>query len=381
MSKRIYLSPPHMSGEEMQFVKEAIDTNWVAPAGINVTNFERELATYLGALYAVATSSGTAAIHLALTMLGIERGDEVICSTFTFSASCNPICYMGAVPVFVDSEAQSWNMDPLILEEAIKDRISKGKKPKAIIVVHVYGMPARMEEIMRIARSYEIPVIEDAAEALGSMLGEKKLGIFGDIGIFSFNGNKIITTSGGGALISENKVWIEEARLLSNHAVERVPHYEQSRIGYMYRLSNVSAGIGRGQLKVIDQRVYQRRAIFDFYKDALKSVEAITFQIEAEGSYSNRWLTCIQIDPEKSNGITRENIRQNLEERNIESRPLWKPMHMQPVFKDCLCYGGKVSEEIFEKGLSLPSGSAMSVKELQQVARIVEGSLEVDSME
>lgn len=381
MLKRIYLSPPHMSGEETVFIKEAFSENWIAPAGPHIEGLESELGAYCGTSYNLATISGTASLHLALDVLGVSAGDEVICSTFTFVASCNPVLYMGAVPVFIDAEKETWNMDPVYLEEAIKDRISNGKKPKAIILVHVYGMPAKLTEVLSVARTYDIPVIEDAAEAFGSTFNGKSVGAFGDLGVYSFNGNKIITTSGGGALVSSNKTWINEARYLANQATERSPYYVHERMGYTYRISNICAGIGRGQLKVIDQRVQQRRAIFEFYRDALKNCEAISFQPEMEGSHANRWLTCIQLDPGKSNGVTPEQLRLSLEDRNIESRPLWKPMHLQPVFKDCPYYGGKVSEELFERGLCLPSGSAMTVKELSEVARIVEGSLEVDSME
>jgi dTDP-4-amino-4,6-dideoxygalactose transaminase len=370
-----------MSGDEIRYVQEAFETNWIAPAGNNIDSFENELASYCGASYAVATITGTAAIHLALVMLGVGTGDEVICSSFTFAASCSPILYQGATPVLIDSEKDSWNMDPAYLEEAIKDRIQKGKKPKAIILVHVYGMPAKLAEIIAIARQNDIPVIEDAAEAFGSLYSDKKVGTFGDIGIFSFNGNKIITTSGGGALITENKDWMDEARYLSNQALEKIPYDEHKRIGYTYRLSNICAGIGRGQLKVIDQRVQQRRAIFDFYKEALSSHQGISFQPEPEGSHSNRWLTCIQLDPEKCNGISPDELRLSLEDRNIESRPLWKPMHLQPAFNEFPFYGGTVSQEIFERGLALPSGTAMNIKALAEVTRIVEGSLEVDSME
>lgn len=381
MSKRIYLSPPHMGGDEIRYVQEAFETNWIAPAGNNIDSFENELADYCGASYAVATVSGTAAIHLALELLGVGKDDEVICSSFTFAASCSPILYQGAIPVLIDSEKDSWNMDPSSLEEAIKDRIQKGKKPKAIILVHVYGMPAKLDEILSIAQQYDIPVIEDAAEAFGSLYKDRKVGTFGDIGIFSFNGNKIITTSGGGALITENKDWVDEARYLSNQAIEKIPYDEVKRIGYTYRLSNICAGIGRGQLKIIDQRVQQRRAIFDFYKEALSFHPGVSFQPEPDGSHSNRWLTCIQLDPEKCNGFSPDEVRLSLEDRNIETRPLWKPMHLQPAYKDFPYYGSNVSQEIFERGLALPSGTAMNVKILAEVVRIVAGSLEVDSME
>ncbi|MCA6379569.1 MAG: aminotransferase class I/II-fold pyridoxal phosphate-dependent enzyme [Cytophagales bacterium] len=365
MSKRIYLSPPHMGGEELTYIHQAFDTNWVSPAGPHIDTFEKELATYNGMEYCAALSSGTAAIHLALIILGIKHGDEVICSTFTFSGSCNPIAYVGAIPVFVDSELETWNMDPVLLEEAILDRIRKGKKPKAIILVHLYGMPAKLNELMAISRKYEIPVIEDAAEALGSTYFGQKAGTFGDFGVYSFNGNKIITTSGGGALVSKNEDWIKRARFLATQARDAAPHYQHSEIGYNYRLSNISAGIGLGQLKVLDDRVRQRRANFDFYQAALSHLPGIAFQPEMSGSFANRWLTTMLIDPSKSGGVTREDIRLALEKENIESRPLWKPMHLQPIFQQFPNYGGGVSEKLFEQGLCLPSGSALKEDELR----------------
>jgi len=365
-----------MGGEEIRFIQEAFESNWISPAGPNIDHFENELAAYCGASYCAAVSSGTAAIHLALILLGVKSGDEVLCSTFTFSGSCNPIRYQDANPVFVDSEPDSWNMDPLVLEDAIKDRIKAGARPGALIVVHLYGMPARIREVMEIAHRYGIPVIEDAAEALGASYEGQKLGSFGDIGIFSFNGNKIITTSGGGALVSENKKWIEEARYLSTQARDPAPHYQHSRIGYNYRLSNICAGIGRGQLMVIDERVRRRREIFDYYKKMLADLEAVTVQPELEKGISNRWLTCIQVDPSKGNHATRDDVRLALEKENIESRPLWKPMHLQPVFQGSVNYGGSVSEHLFENGLCLPSGSNMSSEDLSRVVEIVRRTLE-----
>lgn len=357
---RIYLSAPHLGGQEIKFIQEAFDTNWIAPIGPNVDHFERELADYVGIEHCAALSSGTAAIHLALIILGVQRGDEVICSTFTFSGSCNPIVYVGATPVFIDSEMDTWNMDPVLLEEAIADRIKKsGKKPKAIILVHLYGMPARVDEIMSVARKYEIPVIEDAAEALGSAYKGKKLGTFGDMGIYSFNGNKIITTSGGGALVSSNAAWIQKAKFLATQARDAAPHYQHSEIGYNYRLSNISAGIGRGQLLVLDERVKQRRENFNFYEKHLGKIPGISFSKEMEGSFSNRWLTTILID-KKIKGVDRETIRVALEKENIETRPLWKPMHLQPVFRDAFAYEGKVAQELFDTGLCMPSGSNLT---------------------
>jgi dTDP-4-amino-4,6-dideoxygalactose transaminase len=364
-----------MGGEELTYIHQAFDTNWVSPAGPHIDTFEKELATYNGMEYCAALSSGTAAIHLALVILGIKQSDEVICSTFTFSGSCNPIAYVGATPVFVDSELATWNMDPALLEEAILDRIKKGKKPKAIILVHLYGMPAKLNELMATSRKYEIPVIEDAAEALGSTYFDQRAGTFGDFGIYSFNGNKIITTSGGGALVSKNEDWIKKARFLATQARDAAPHYQHSEIGYNYRLSNISAGIGLGQLHVLDERVRQRRANFDFYQAALSHLPGLTFQPEMTGSLANRWLTTILIDPAKSRGVNREDIRLSLEKENIESRPLWKPMHLQPIFLQFPSYGGRVSEKLFEQGLCLPSGSQLTRLELVKVVSIVEAAI------
>ena len=357
-----------MGGEEIKYIQEAFTTNWVSPAGPNLDAFEKELCDYNAIDHCAALSSGTAAIHLALIMLGVERNDEVICSGFTFAGSCNPIAYQQAIPVFIDSESQSWNMDPDLLDEGIKGRINKGKKPKAIIAVHLYGMPARIAEIMDIARKYEIPVIEDAAEGLGASYQGKKLGTFGDIGIYSFNGNKIITTSGGGAMVSNNKEWIRKAKFLSTQARDPAPHYQHSQIGYNYRLSNISAGIGRGQLRVLDQRVKQRRANFDYYRKRLGSIDQITFQAEPKDCFANRWLTCMLF---KEAGLS-EKVRVALEKENIESRPLWKPMHLQPVFKGVPFYENGVSEDLFNRGLCLPSGSSLSEVDLDRVVTIVE---------
>jgi dTDP-4-amino-4,6-dideoxygalactose transaminase len=366
--EKIYLSSPHMGGDEVKFVQEAFDTNWISPVGPHITAFEEELANYVGSPHCAALSSGTAAIHLALIILGVEQGDEVLCSSFTFSGTCNPIVYQKAIPVFIDSEAETWNMDPVLLEEAIKERTQKtGKKPKAIILVHLYGMPAKMDQIMAIAAKYEIPVIEDAAEALGSTLNGQKLGTFGDIGIFSFNGNKIITTSGGGAMVSQNGSWIQKARFLATQARDPAPHYEHSQIGYNYRLSNICAGIGRGQLKVLNDRVLQRRKVYETYEIALKNVAGIIFAREGQGMFSNRWLTTVLLDSEK----TSEKIRTSLEQENIESRPLWKPMHCQPVFRDFPFFSNGVAENLFRVGLCLPSGSNMSAGEQERVIQNV----------
>ncbi len=361
-----------MGGDEIKFVQEAFDTNWVSPVGPNINSFEDELTQYVDMSHCAALSAGTAAIHLALIILGVQRDDEVLCSGFTFSGTCNPIVYQGAKPVFIDSELTTWNMDPDLLEEAITDRIQKtGKKPKAIIVVHLYGMPAQMDRIMAIARNYDIPVIEDAAEALGSGLHGQKLGSFGDLSILSFNGNKIITTAGGGALLSGNEAWIQKARFLATQARDPAPHYEHSEIGYNYRLSNICAGIGRGQLKVLEERVKQRRAVFNYYQSHLAGVNGIGFLQEPSGYFSNRWLTTILVDPSKTSGITREDIRLALEKENIESRPLWKPMHLQPVFKNYESYTSGVSETLFEKGLCLPSGSNLPDDDLHRVTAII----------
>jgi dTDP-4-amino-4,6-dideoxygalactose transaminase len=369
--EKIWLSSPHMGGAELAFVTEAFETNWVSPVGPHITAFEQELTDYNNAGHCAVLSAGTAAIHLGLINLDVEHGDEVICSSFTFSGSCNPIAYQGAVPVFVDSEADTWNLDPKLLEEAIQDRIRvTGKKPKAIIVVHLYGLPAKIHEIMRIARRYEIPVIEDAAEALGSTLQGQKLGTFGDMGVYSFNGNKIITTSGGGALVSQNEEWIRKARFLATQARDAAPHYQHSEIGYNYRMSNICAGIGRGQLQVLDERVRQRRQNFETYLNVLGALPGFSFPAEGAEVFANRWLTTLLIDPAKA-GIDREAIRLALEQENIESRPLWKPMHRQPVFANSPAYINGVSDKLFEQGLCLPSGSNLTSEQLSSVMEIV----------
>lgn len=372
--KKIWLSQPHMGEDEVKFVMQAFHDNWVAPVGPFIERFENELAAYNNVPYCAALSSGTAAIHLALIILGVSRGDEVICSSFTFAGSCNPVTYEGATPIFVDSESATWNMDPGMLELALKDRTRKGKKPKAIIIVHLYGMPARMEELMSIARAYDVPVIEDAAEALGSTLNGKKLGSFGDLGVYSFNGNKIITTSGGGALVSSNGKWIEKARFLATQARDKAVHYEHTQIGYNYRLSNISAGIGLGQMIVLNERILQRRAVFDRYRKVLKNSN-IAFLDEPGGHFSNRWLTTVLIDPAIGSGATRETVRIALQAENIECRPLWKPMHMQPVYKDCPVYENNVSRELFENGLCLPSSSNLLDAEFSRVAETLTKAL------
>lgn len=366
MNTKIMLSSPHMSGREMRYINETFDTDWVSPLGPNVTGFEQELASYLKVNHCAALVSGTAALHMALINLGVAYGDEVVCQSFTFSASANPIVYQGATPVFVDSEPETWNMDPNLLEVAIKDRIAKGKKPKAIIAVHLYGMPAKIDEILSVAQRYEIPVVEDAAEALGSTYRGKNCGTFGVMGALSFNGNKIITTSGGGALVSENEGYIKNTRFLSTQARDVAPHYQHSKIGYNYRMSNIVAGIGRGQLEVLNLRVQQRRANNQFYRNLLGSLEGITFLTESNGTFSNYWLTAMLIDPKI--GISREDVRLGLEADNIESRPLWKPMHLQPVFSGAPAYTSGFSEKAFEQGLCLPSGSNLTDVEKERIA-------------
>ena len=373
MKPKIWLSSPHMSGKEQSFVKEAFDTNWVAPLGPHVDGFEKDLEDYLGyGVHVAALSFGTAAIHLGLILLGVGTGDEVICQTMTFSASANPIIYVGAIPVFVDSEPETWNMSPSFLEEAIVHRIRNGKKPKAIIVVHLYGMPAKMEAIIAIANKYEIPVLEDAAEALGSTINNKKCGTFADISILSFNGNKIITTSGGGALVAKSQALVEKATFLASQARDPAPHYQHSHIGYNYRMSNICAGIGRGQLLVLNERVAQRRNNFDTYTSALSALPGFSLLAEPPGYFCNRWLTTILIDPSVSlNGLTKETIRLALEQENIESRPLWKPMHLQPIFAQALYFGNGFSDWLFEIGLCLPSGSNLNNEDLAKIIKVI----------
>lgn len=368
MTKKIYLSSPHMSGNEHKYVQESFDSNWIAPLGPQVNAFEVELCNYVNVKSTAVLSSGTAAIHLALILLGIQERDEVLVSTFTFSASVNPIVYQKAIPVFLDSEDDTWNMDPVLLEQAIKDRIKKGKKPKALIFVHLYGMPAKIGEILEIARKYDIPVIEDAAEALGSRYKNQKLGSFGDFGILSFNGNKIITTSGGGALLSNNEQHIKKARFLATQARDDAPHYQHSEIGYNYRMSNVLAGIGRGQLEVIEDRVNKRREINQFYRNLFDGVKGITFLSEPNADFfSNFWLTTILIDPEKA-GFTNYELMDAMAKDNIECRPLWKPMHLQPIFEKYPAYISVVSEHLFNQGICLPSGSNMAENDLNRIA-------------
>lgn len=366
--KRIYLSPPHLTDDAISFLQDAVASNWIAPVGPHVDAFESELLSLMGTGNLIVVNSGTSAIHLGLLGLGVDAGDEVICSTFTFCASANPIVYCGAVPVFVDSERDTWNMDPVLLEEAIADRLKTGRKPKAIIVVHLYGMPARMEEILSISHKYDIPVLEDAAEALGSLYDGRQVGTLGKCGVFSFNGNKIITASGGGALFSEDEAFVSNGRYLRHEAKEPLPHYEHKAIGYNYRLSNLLAAVGRSQLKVLPGRVAARRKNFDFYTKALQSIPGIEFQREARRMHSNRWLTTIVVrHPDRSV----ESIRLRLEEDHIESRPAWKPLHLQPVFAGAPAYLNGVSEDLFRHGLCLPSGTALSDNDLARVSEII----------
>jgi dTDP-4-amino-4,6-dideoxygalactose transaminase len=367
MNKKVWLSSPHMGGTEQKYVQEAFDTNWVAPLGPNVNEFENTLQNYLGQnKYVAALSAGTAALHLALILAGIKRDDRVICQSFTFSASANPIIYLDAKPVFIDSEEDTWNLDPNLLEQAVKDSIKKGKKPKAIIVVHLYGMPAKMEAVSTIAKKYDITLIEDAAESLGSSINERKCGTFGDFSILSFNGNKIITTSGGGALITNSKENKNKAIFLATQARDNAPHYQHTEIGYNYRMSNIVAGIGRGQMEVLNNHVKTRRANFEYYKEKLKQ-SSFQFLKEPVGFFSNRWLTCIITESFQE----REKIRLALEQQNIESRPLWKPMHLQPVFKNCKSFTNGVSEDLFQRGLCLPSGSNLRKDDLNRVIAVL----------
>jgi dTDP-4-amino-4,6-dideoxygalactose transaminase len=374
--KKIWLSSPHMGLAEQQYVNEAFETNWIAPLGPHVNAFEVGLQQQTKVSHAAALSSGTSALHLALILLGVRAGDFVFCQSMTFSASANPIVYQGAIPVFIDSEPDSWNMDPELLRTALVEANKNGKLPKAIIPVHLYGMPAKMHEIIKVANEFDIPVIEDAAEALGSSIHTKPCGSFGDFGVLSFNGNKIITTSSGGALISENAEMIERARYLSTQARDPYPHYQHSVIGYNYRMSNVLAGIGRGQLEVLDDRVTARRTNHRNYKDFFSKFNEngfdIKFQEEPLGYHSNRWLTCILINPNSNFGLTREVIRLAFESENIEARPLWKPMHIQPVFVNALSYTNGVSERLFEDGLCLPSGSNLTDTDFERIFNCLE---------
>ncbi|MEI2672490.1 MAG: aminotransferase class I/II-fold pyridoxal phosphate-dependent enzyme [Chitinophagaceae bacterium] len=373
-NERIYLSPPHMGGTELAYIQNAFDTNWIAPLGPHVDAFENNLSGFLQVKACAALSSGTAALHLALIQLNVQQSDYVICPTFTFSASANPILYQKAIPVFVDSEKETWNMDPELLEEAVQFCLRQNKKPKAIIVVHLYGMPAKLKAIQKIADDHGIPIIEDAAELLGSTYYGKHTGSFGTFGILSFNGNKIITTSGGGALVSSNLEAIKKTRFLATQARDPAPHYQHSTIGYNYRMSNICAAIGRGQMEVLSNRVDSRKKNFNYYQSRLSVLPAITFLPEPENVSSNRWLTTIQIDSTQTSA-TPNTIRLALESLNIESRPLWKPLHLQPIFAQFPSFVADISTNLFFNGLCLPSGSALTEAHLDRICSSVEATI------
>ncbi|MCI1590671.1 MAG: aminotransferase class I/II-fold pyridoxal phosphate-dependent enzyme [Heyndrickxia oleronia] len=372
MKNRIFLSPPHMSGNEMKYINAAYESNWIAPLGENVDAFEKEIAEYVGVKGAVAVSSGTAAIHLALSLLDVQKGDTIFCSSLTFVATANPILYQGAEPIFIDSEPDTWNMSPLALEAAFVDAIQDGKLPKAVIIVNLYGQSANMDELLPICNKFNVPIIEDAAESLGASYKGQMSGTFGEYGIFSFNGNKIITTSGGGMLVSNNLKALEKARFLATQAKDPVPFYQHSVLGYNYRLSNILAGIGRGQLEVLPQRIFTRRSIYHLYQQELSKFPGVTFMPELENSLSIRWLTAITIN-EKITGVTIKEIFKELEEENIEARPVWKPLHTQPLYQKYKYYphskGENVSEQLFQTGICLPSGSSMK---LEDQIRVIE---------
>lgn len=367
--KRIYLSAPHLSQTTLEHIQEAIQQNWIAPVGPQLQSFEQLLSNYLHQKPVVALNSGTSALHLALKLLGVQKNDEVICPTFTFVASVNPVLYQQAIPIFVDSELQTWNICPVQLERAIQHRIQVSKKPKAIIVVHLYGQPAQMDAIRSIAQRYNIPIVEDAAEALGSHYRGQKAGTLGDVGVISFNGNKIITTSAGGALVTQNTKQAEKALFWATQSKEDAPYYEHIEAGYNYRLSNVLAAIGVAQMGDLEHRVIQRRKIFEFYEASLPN-DQLGFQPEMAGTLSNRWLTAMVLN-QTTNSVTTETLRQALETENIESRPLWKPMHLQPLFKDAPYYGENIAEDLFNRGLCLPSGSALNSDDLHRIVQVI----------
>ena len=370
MPDRLYLSPPHIGPDELALVTEAFATNWVAPVGPHVDAFEAEFAVYTSAHHAVALSSGTAALHLALRLAGVGPGDHVAVSDLTFCASVNPILYQGGLPVFVDSEPGSWNLDPSLVEDLFRSRAAQGQQIKAIVVVHLYGQSADLDPLVELCDRYGVALVEDAAEALGASYKGRSPGTFGAAGIFSFNGNKIITTSGGGMLVTEDADLAAHAKKLATQAREPAPHYEHAEVGYNYRLSNVLAGIGRGQLRVLDDRVAARRRVFDAYVDALGHLPGLAFMPEADWGRHTRWLTCLTIDPETF-GATREDLRLALEAENIEARPVWKPMHLQPAYKEYLCLGGEVGASLFERGLCLPSGSGMTEQDIERVTGVI----------
>ena len=372
LSDKIWLCTPHMGGNELKFIQEAFDTNWIAPLGPNLTFFEQDLENYLGSGNVAVLNSGTAAIHLGLVLLGVQVGDFVICQSMTFSASANPILYLGANPVFIDSEADTCNLCPLALEEAIKECIALGNKPKAIIAVHLYGIPYKIDVIRNIADTYQIPILEDSAEALGSSYKGQMCGTFGDVGVLSFNGSKIITTSGGGALITQSKVLKDKAIFLATQARDKAPHYQHSEIGYNYRMSNICAGIGRGQMQVLNEHIELKRAIHEFYVDLFKDIDGVTVFAEPNADYfANYWLTTILVNPLKANGINREMLRLAFSEKNIESRPLWKPLHLQPIFSQYHYFGGNIAETLFDNGLCLPSGPILTNNEKERIQSVV----------
>ncbi len=377
-NKRIFLSPPHMSGNEQKYVNQAFEQNWIAPLGPNVDAFEHHLAEYIGVKSAAAVSAGTAAIHLALELLGVSRGDTVFCSSLTFAASANPIAYQGAEPIFIDSEPETWNMSPLALEKAFEVEQAAGRLPKAVIVVHLFGQSAKMDEIMEICNRYGVPVVEDAAESLGTTYKGKQTGSFGKFGIFSFNGNKIITTSGGGMLVSNDEAAIQKARFLSTQARDPAVHYEHSQIGYNYRMSNIVAGVGRAQLEVLDERVKARRNIFERYNEALGKIPGVTFMPEFKDAVPNCWLSTLLIDSEIT-GVTYLDIIEALSNENIEARPVWKPLHKQPVFQGTKYYQHSetenISEQLFSEGLCLPSGSSMTIEDQNRVIGVIKNRL------
>ena len=373
MNKTIWISSPHMGGNEQKYVKEAFDSNWVAPLGPNVNGFENDLEKYLGQQSHVgALISGTSAIHIGLILLGVKAGDTVLCQSMTFSASANPILYQGATPIFIDSEIDTWNICPKALEAAIIDNIKKGKKPKVIIAVHLYGVPYKIEEVHAIANRYEIPILEDSAEALGSSYKGQKCGTFGDIGVLSFNGNKIITTSGGGAIVTHTKEIKDKSLFFATQSRDNAPHYQHSEIGYNYRMSNICAGIGRGQMEVLDAHIQLRRNMHAFYLNLFNNIDEVNvFSVPNNDYFANYWLTSIIIEPNSAKGINREALRQAFNKADIESRPLWKPMHLQPIFCNYPFYGGKVSETLFENGLCLPSGSNITEEDKIRIKEVI----------
>ncbi|MDR6846151.1 DegT/DnrJ/EryC1/StrS family aminotransferase [Flavobacterium granuli] len=373
-NQKIWLSSPHMGGTELNYIHEAFDTNWIAPLGANITEFEHDLEKYLShGLFVTALSSATAAIHLGLILLGVKTGDVVICQSMTFSASANPILYQGATPVFIDSELETWNLCPIALESAIIDCIYKGQIPKVIITVHLYGVPYKIDEVRAVANKYNIPILEDSAETLGSSYKGEKCGTFGDISVFSFNGNKIITTSGGGAIVTSNHQLKEKAQFLASQSKDEAPHYQHSEIGYNYQMSNICAGIGRGQMKVLDEHIALRRSMHDFYVSLFENIPGITVYSTTNPDYfANYWLTSILINPEKTkNGINRETIRLTLMDSNIECRPLWKPMHLQPLYENYPFYGNNIAEALFKNGLSLPSGSNLTDLDRDRISAVL----------